>query len=75
MPRNGVAYLAHVALLNDCVRKPSILPVLTGERASRTGYSRLTLRTSRRNLRGRMPDITTDAVCECFCRYIASENL
>ena len=21
MPRNGVAYLAHVALLNDCVRK------------------------------------------------------
>jgi hypothetical protein len=23
MPRNGVAYLAHVALLNDCVRKRS----------------------------------------------------
>jgi hypothetical protein len=35
MPRNGMAYLAHVAVLNDCVRKRTFpaehLPVLTEE--------------------------------------------
>ena len=44
MCRNGVAYLAHVALLNDCVRKrtfskPSTLPALTGERERRAGIA------------------------------------
>ena len=77
MPRNGVAYLAHVALLNDCVRKPSILPVLTGERET----------TSRAGITGwRRERVAAIFEAECrtsrqmqfanaFCRYIASENL
>ena len=55
---------------------PTTLPVLTGEREYKPRwYNRLTLRTSRRNLRGRMPDITVVQFANAFCRYIASENL
>jgi hypothetical protein len=39
MPRNGVAYLAHVALLNDCVRKQSCWAAAGRDPPSRAAHA------------------------------------